>query len=791
MTQELVTIEINDQPYTVPKGRLLIEIADEHNIKIPRFCYHKKLSVAANCRMCLVDMAKSFKPVPACATFVEAGMKFWTNSEKTQQAQQAMMSFLLINHPLDCPICDQGGECELQDVSVTYGQRHSNYQGIKRVVIDKNIGPLIATEMTRCIQCTRCVRFETEIAGMSELGSLFRGDRLEIGTYIEKSLQSELSGNMIDLCPVGALTAKPSRYKARAWEMQAHPSIAPHDAVGSNLELHLFRKAVLRCVPRENDRINETWLSDRDRFSYQGIASPERLRQPLLRRQGQLVAVTWQEALQAAASILQQADRSKVAALANPNSTLEELYLFQGLMRGLNIHNIDHRLRQIDFSDQTLAPLSPNLGVSIAELEQQQAVLLIGSNPRHEQVLLNHRLRKAALQGAKITAINPRGFEFNYPIAQLFVAPSALVKRLASLAKASLVANQSAIPCALVELLQSIDSTEADQTLVAELQAATHKLILLGNLAVQHPAYASLRALATVIATETGARLGYLPETANTVGAWLAGVLPHRLSAGRAVTPAGLAVTAMLQNPETVVLLNAETADFANPAQVSQALAQAHNLIVIGAFADQPLLDHATVILPGSVFAETSGTYCNAEGQWQSFQGAIEPIAQARPTWKILRVLGNASGLPAFTWLSSEEVALALTAELDAAMGNYPSYTLNDLPTLQALQLASATEAEFERVTTVKLYREDGLVRRATALQARVEDTVVELNPVDAANLALQAGEHVQISQGELSLQLPVRISNDLAPGTVGLAAGDEATAVFSSVGLVRISKRV
>lgn len=626
MTQELVTIEINDQPYEVPKGHLLIDIADEHGIKIPRFCYHKKLSVAANCRMCLIEMEKSFKPVPACATSVEAGMKFWTESEKTKQAQQAIMGFLLINHPLDCPICDQGGECELQDVSVAYGQQHSNYQGIKRVVIDKNIGPLIATEMTRCIQCTRCVRFGAEIAGMSELGSIFRGDRLEIGTYIEKSLQSELSGNMIDLCPVGALTAKPSRYKARAWEMKAQASIAPHDAVGSNLELHIFRKEILRCVPRENDHVNEAWLSDRDRFSYQGIYSPERLRQPLLRRKGQLVAVSWQEALQAAANILQQADSSKVAALANPNSTLEELYLFQRLMRGLNIRNIDHRLRQVDFSDQAYAPLSPNLGVTIAELEQQNAVLLIGSNLRHEQPLLNHRLRKAALNGAKMTAVNPRGFAFNYPIAQIVVAPSALVQRLAALAKASLEINQAAVPMELAELFNTVTSSEAELTTVADLKAAPHTLVLLGNLAVQHPDYASLRALASVIANQTGANLGYLPESSNTVGAWLAGVLPHRLSAGHELKPAGLTVAAMLENPETVVLLNAETADFANPAQVSQALAQAKNLIVIGAFADQALLDHATVILPGSVFAETSGTYCNAEGLWQSFQGAVAPI---------------------------------------------------------------------------------------------------------------------------------------------------------------------
>jgi NADH-quinone oxidoreductase subunit G len=568
--------------------------------------------------------------------------------------------------------------------------------------------------------------------------------------------------------------------------MQAHESIAPHDAVGANIELHTFRKEVVRCVPRENDSINECWLSDRDRFSYQGIYSKDRLTKPMLKRDGQLVAVTWQEALQAAAEILRSADSSRVAALANPTSTLEELYLFQRLMRGLNIRNIDHRLRQVDFSDQANAPISPTLGVKIAELEQQNAVLLIGSNIRQEQPLLNHRLRKAALKGAKITALNPRGFDFNYVAEQIVAAPSALVAALAGLAKASLEANQAAMPAELANVLNAVDSNDAQRATVAGLKEAANKLVLLGNLAVQHPAYAILRALASVIAAQTGAKLGYLPESANTVGAWLAGVVPHRLSAGRDLKQTGSAVNAVLPNASTIVLLNAETADFANPAQAAQALTSANNVIVIGAFADQAVLDRATVILPGSTFAETAGTYCNAEGTWQTFQGATEPLGDARPTWKILRVLGNAAGVHEFDWVNAEEVAAELKAELFEETGRNNAYTLSQL---KAVAIPAATNGQFERVAHVQLYREDGLVRRATALQEVVDAAVIELNPNDAANLGVQAGDQLQVSQADTHISLPVRLSTDIAVGTVGLAAGYEATAALNAFGLVQLSK--
>lgn len=763
-TAELVTIEINDQPVEARKGAMLIEVADEHGIAIPRFCYHKKLSVAANCRMCLVEMEKSFKPVPACATPVNAGMKFWTRSPKAKEAQKAIMEFLLINHPLDCPICDQGGECELQDVAVAYGKNQSRYAEIKRVIKDKDIGPLIATEMTRCIQCTRCVRFGDEIAGMREMGGVGRGDRLEIGTYIEKSLQSELSGNVIDICPVGALTAKPSRYKARSWEMVAHDSIAPHDCVGSHLQLHTFRKQVVRAVPRDNESINECWLSDRDRFSYEGINSPERLTKPMLKRDGHWYEATWQQALEATAKILQEADPARTAGLAHPSATVEEFYLFQRLLRGLSVRNIDHRLRQTDFSAQAAMPLAPQLGMAIAALEQQNAILLIGANVRHEQPLLNHRIRKAALKGAKIFALNPRAYAFNYPIEQQAVAPSAMVQALADMA------------------------ADANHPALQALQQAEHAVVLLGNIAAQHPDFAALQALAQQIAQQTGATLGYLTEGANSVGAWLAGVVPHRLSAGRELKQPGVAANECLSgNIRTFVLLNAETADCANPQQAMQAFSAADQVIVISAFADDTVRKYATVLLPGSTFAETAGTFINAAGQWQTFKGATEPPAEARPTWKILRVLGNQLGIREFDWVTTEEIIGELKLELASVQ---PSPQPHSQP-LTALSLKGrGGEGIFQRIGEVAMYRADPLVRRAKSLQATLAAAAVSLHPADAATLGVGAGDKVKVTQGSVTLTLPAILDAGIPQGCAGLPAGIEVASVLGDAfGFVQLSK--
>ncbi|MBO0613598.1 NADH-quinone oxidoreductase subunit NuoG [Thiothrix fructosivorans] len=763
MAEEFVTIEINDQPVQARKGAMLIEVADKHGVVIPRFCYHKKLSVAANCRMCLVEMEKSFKVVPACATPVNAGMKFWTRSEKAKNAQKAIMEFLLINHPLDCPICDQGGECELQDVSVGYGSTKSQYAEIKRVVQDKDIGALIETEMTRCIQCTRCVRFGDEIAGMREMGGVGRGDRLEIGTYIEKTLKSELSGNVIDLCPVGALTAKPSRYKARAWELQAHDAIAPHDCVGSHLQVHTFRKEVVRAVPRENDAINECWISDRDRFSYQGIASADRLTKPMLKRDGHWYEASWQQALEATAEILRAADPARTGALANATSTVEELYLFQRLMRGLNIRNIDHRLRQTDFSDQNAAPICPSLGMPIAQLEQQNAVFLIGSNVRQEQPLLNHRLRKAVLKGAQVMALNPRAFTFNYTVTQQAVAP--------------------------VEMLQALQAivNDPDNGVMATLKQAEHATVLLGNVANQHPDFAALRALAYRIAQQTGATFGYLVESANSVGAWVAGVVPHRLSAGRELKQPGVPVGEFLnENTRTFVLLNTELADFGNPQQAVQALTAAQNVIVIAPFADETTRQYATVLLPGSTFAETSGTFCNVAGQWQSFKGTTEPPGEARPTWKVLRVLGNSVGVPEFDWVATEEIVAELHLELDGVETCSNAYSAEGKDVLHKPFSADG----FQRIGDVEMYRVDPLVRRAKALQAMMPTAEVHLNPQDAASMGIAAGDAVKVSQGAAAVTLPAQLDEGIPVGCVGVQSGLEVSNVLGAAfGSLQIAK--
>ncbi|OQX03240.1 MAG: NADH-quinone oxidoreductase subunit G [Thiothrix lacustris] len=762
MAEEFVTIEINDQPVQARKGAMLIEVADKHGVVIPRFCYHKKLSVAANCRMCLVEMEKSFKVVPACATPVNAGMKFWTRSEKAKNAQKAIMEFLLINHPLDCPICDQGGECELQDVSVGYGSTKSQYAEIKRVVQDKDIGALIETEMTRCIQCTRCVRFGDEIAGMREMGGVGRGDRLEIGTYIEKTLKSELSGNVIDLCPVGALTAKPSRYKARAWELQAHDAIAPHDCVGSHLQVHTFRKEVVRAVPRENDAINECWISDRDRFSYQGIASADRITKPMLKRDGHWYEASWQQALEATADILRTADPARTGALANATSTVEELYLFQRLMRGLNIRNIDHRLRQTDFSDQNAAPICPSLGMPIAQLEQQNAVFLIGSNVRQEQPLLNHRLRKAALKGAQVMALNPRAFAFNYAVTQQAVAPA--------------------------EMLQALQAivNDPENGVMAALKQAEHATVLLGNVATQHPDFAVLRALAYTLAEQTGATFGYLVESANSVGAWVAGVVPHRLSAGRELKQPGVPVSEFLnENTRTFVLLNTELADFGNPQQAATALSAADNVIVIAPFADETTRQFATVLLPGSTFAETSGTFCNVASQWQSFKGTTQPPGEARPTWKVLRVLGNSVGVPEFDWVATEEIVAELHLELDGV-----ETCSNTYRAAVTASVSAVSPDGFQRIGDVEMYRVDPLVRRAKALQAMMPTAVVHLNPQDAASMGIAAGDAVKVSQGAAAITLPAQLDEGIPVGCAGVQSGLEVSNVLGAAfGALQITK--
>ncbi|MBK8182292.1 MAG: NADH-quinone oxidoreductase subunit G [Candidatus Competibacteraceae bacterium] len=784
MSEELVNIEVNGIPLKARKGAMLIEITDAAGIAIPRFCYHKKLSIAANCRMCLVEVEKAPKPLPACATPVMEGMKAYTESPKALAAQKGTLEFLLINHPLDCPICDQGGECELQDLALGYGGDVSRFAERKRVVRDKNIGPLIATDMTRCIHCTRCVRFGEEIAGLRELGATGRGEHVEIGTYVSKAVVSELSGNVIDLCPVGALTAKPSRYKGRSWEFVQHAAIAPHDSIGSNIFIHTLRGQVMRIVPRENESINETWISDRDRFGYEGIYSDDRLAKPLLNG----VDSEWESALEAVArglkDIIARHGAESVGFLVSPTATIEELYLAQKLARGLGVANIDHRLRQADFSDQATAPVFPWLGQGVADLEKVKSALLIGSNVRMEQPLAGHRLRKAALAGGRIMFVNPRDFEFRFPVtAKIIADPAGMVTALAGVARAVAEIKNETLPESLAGLGAKTPSGAA-RAIAHHLIDNAPATVLLGNLAAAHPAYAQLRALAGFIALRCQARFGYLPEAANSVGGWLAGALPHRLPGGKPASTVGLDARAMLEAPrQAYILVGAEPElDCWDGALALNALQNAKWVVSLSPYAGALAKSYAKVILPVATFAETSGTYVNAEGFWQSFKGASKPFGAARPAWKVLRVLGNLCGLAGFDYLSSEEVlAEARSACAEVKPDNSPDLekTLNPVALNGLL-----------RVADVPIYALDPLVRRAHSLQSSPLARAAEarLHPEVAQELGVAERAQVQVRQNGSAVDLPLVLDDSIPKGCVWIPAGTDASvALGPSVGPVTI----
>jgi NADH-quinone oxidoreductase subunit G len=682
------------------KGEMLIRVTDANDVYVPRFCYHEKLPVAANCRMCLVEVEKAPKPMPACATPVMDGMVVHTRSAKAIAAQKSVMEFLLINHPLDCPICDQGGECELQDLAMGYGRDISRFNERKRVVKDKNLGPLVSTDMTRCIHCTRCVRFGQDIAGFPELGTTGRGEHNEIGTYVEKSVDHELSGNIIDLCPVGALNSKPFRFRARAWEMTQVPLVSPHDGLGTNTYGHVLRGKLMRVVPRQNDAINECWISDRDRFSYEGIYSADRLLKPMVRtRDGSWRECDWQTALEAAASGLKAAPADRLGVLAGASGTVEEYALLQQLAAGLGTANIDHRLRQGDFAGDAADPAMPSLGGSIAEVDSLEALLVVGSNLRRELPVLAHRVRKAATAGAKVWFLNPAEFEYLFPVAgQLVVAPAGQLAEINALLSAAGVAGSGAASAV----------TDQHRAIIEQLRSANRKAIWLGALALRHPQYAALRAAVQSLAAATGASVGVLAEGGNAAGAHLAGVLPHRAAGGVPRARAGLDAGAMLSTSlEAYLLWDMEPGSDTLQPKALESLRGATYVVAATPFVTDELKAVAHVLLPIGTFAETSGTYVNLEGQWQSFAGAAQPVGESRPGWKLLRVLGNLLGLEGFAEESSEQVrdALRVLVERTAApvsAGNVP--------------VAGATPASIS-VADVPLYQNDSIVRRAVSLQ--------------------------------------------------------------------------
>jgi len=714
MSDDIVNIEIDGVPRTARKGQMIIEVTDAIDTYVPRFCYHEKLSIAANCRMCLVEVEKVPKPLPACATPVAEGMKIFTRSERARVAQKATMEFLLINHPLDCPICDQGGECELQDLAMGFGRDASRYTERKRVIKDRDIGPLVSTDMTRCIYCTRCVRFGEEIAGVQQLGTIGRGEHTEVASFIGQGLDHELSGNVIDLCPVGALNSKPFRYQARSWEMTQQETISPHDCVGSNLYAHVRRGRVMRMVPRANDEINETWISDRDRFSYEAIYSDDRLLSPEIKDGDVWRRVDWATALQAVVDGIRSATGdgagSALGVLAGPSATLEEAYLLARLGRGFGSANLDHRLRRTDFSDQHADPAFPSLGISLAGLEAADAIMLIGSDIRREAPMLGHRVRKAALSGARIASIGVDEPDVLFALtASSVVRPSALVAELAAIAAALEVRTGPA--SGLDGLLRAAVVEPRHRALAKIFEDASGAHILLGQLVGRHPEFGRLRTLAGAIALTTGATFGFVTEGANAAGAAQAGLLPHRDAGGESVTKPGLDASAMLSKALRAYLLFGVEPELDTAAGDSAlgVLADARFVACVTPFVSENMREYARVLLPAGTFAETSGTYVNGEGRWQSFEGVARPLGECRPGWKVLRVLGNLAGFEDFDYTDS----VAVREELRAVMDQQPP--AQQLPDLDAELAVGAAEQMLEQVP---MYDIDPLVRRSAPLQA-------------------------------------------------------------------------
>jgi len=708
MSDDIVNIEVDGKPVAARKGQMIIEVTDNAGAYVPRFCYHTKLSVAANCRMCLVEVEKAPKPIPACATPVNEGMKVFTKSAYAIAAQKATMEFLLINHPLDCPICDQGGECELQDLAMGYGRDISRYNDRKRVVEDQDIGPLISTDMTRCIHCTRCVRFGEEIQGNPQLGTTGRGENVKISTYIEQNIDHELSANIIDLCPVGALNNKPYRFSARAWEMEQHASVSPHDCVGTNLYAHVLRGTIKRMVPRENESINETWISDRDRYAYEAIYHADRLLAPRLKKNGEWQEVSWDDALSTAADVLRAAAAEKIGLIASPSATVEESHLLAKLAAQLGTSNIDHRIGRRDISDQDGDPIFAGIPCGIDGLEKQGAVLVVGSNIRAEAPIIAHRLRKAALRGGRISMVNSREYEYFFDIANT-VSGDGLVAMLAGIAVAA--AAGATLPESVRGLCRGVNVSDVHRSTADSLREADDALVLLGNIAERHAASSAVRALVAAIADMTGAKVGAVTAGPNAAGAGLAGVLPHRTAGGSARKNTGLGVAAMLDAVlDVIVLVNIEPdADIHAATDAVKKLAETKFVVALSPFVSDGLLQAADLLLPIGSYAETSGTYVNAAGTWQSFAGIASPIGAARPAWKVLRVLGNLIDADGFDFVSSKEVLAELKSELgDLNAGTYRAPA--------RLDNVSGADLPGDEIDT-PLYSVDALVRRANALQ--------------------------------------------------------------------------
>ena len=770
----MVEIELDGKAVEVPQGSMVMHAANKLGTYIPHFCYHKKLSIAANCRMCLVEVEKAPKPLPACATPVTQGMKVFTHSAKAVEAQRSVMEFLLINHPLDCPICDQGGECQLQDLAVGYGKSNSRYEEEKRVVFHKNVGPLISMqEMTRCIHCTRCVRFGQEVAGVMELGMINRGEHSEITTFVGQTVDSELSGNMIDICPVGALTSKPFRYAARTWELGRKRSVSPHDSLGANTTVQTKANKVMRVVALENEAINECWISDRDRFSYEGLNSSDRVTAPMVKQGGQWLETDWQSALDYVAHSLKtisaESGAESIGALAHPISSSEELHLLQKLVRGLGSSQIDTRLRQMDIKAAASAPW---LGMPITKLSELDRVLIVGSFLRKDQPVIAARIRTASKRGLQVMRIDAGGDDWLISSSGISAAPSAWLNSLSEVALAVAKAKSVSAPAGTFNLPIS----PASQKIADSLISGSTKAVLLGSAAIAHHHASDLHIMAQFIADQTGATFGFLPVGGNAVGAAL-------------VNANGAGVESVLSGDrKAVLLMNIEPdSDLPNPTQARAALAKANTVIALSSYKSADLLEVADVILPISTFTETVSTFVNAEGTVQTVQPSVKPLGDSRPAWKVLRVLGGLLGLDGFLFNMPEEV-------LGEALNESYCTRLSNKATSNSI--VNGNLAPFnglERVADVNIYAGDQIVRRSPALQLTRDakrGNHVGLNQKIFTELGLKEGDAVRIAQDSQSVDMPATLEVNLAPGAVRISAGTMASAKLGSMyGPVTVSK--
>ena len=783
-TVNMIEIHVDGKPVEVPQGSMVMHATNKLGTYVPHFCYHKKLSIAANCRMCLVEVEKAPKPLPACATPVMAGMKVFTHSAKAVEAQKSVMEFLLINHPLDCPICDQGGECQLQDLAVGYGKSSSRYKEEKRVVFHKNVGPLISMEeMSRCIHCTRCVRFGQEVAGVMELGMINRGEHSEITTFVGQTVDSELSGNMIDICPVGALTSKPFRYAARTWELVRKRSISPHDAVGANTTVQTKANHVMRVVALENEAINECWISDRDRFAYEGLNSPDRLTTPMVKQNGQWLETDWQSALDyvvhSLGDIQKQHGSQALAALAHPIASAEELYLLQKVMRGLGSQQIESRLRQTDTRGSAALPW---LGMPIAKLGELKRVLVIGSHLCKDLPLIAARVRTATKQGLKVYRLDAGGNDWLMPIAaHLKSKPSQWVDQLGQIAQAIAQAKSISSPSGLaVKSVSREAQTIADQLLSnIKLESPEPQAILLGSLAIAHPNASDLHVIAEFIAKHTGCTFGFLCEGGNAVAAQMVGATQGNQ---------GSIETVLQSKARAYVMLHVEPLnDLPNPQHTRSALQAADTVIAMSAYTSPDLLELADVILPITPYTETIGSYVNMAGQVQTIQPSVRPLADARPAWKVLRALGSLLNLEGFLYNLPEEVYA------DAFAKPVQDLLNNGFTATPEVQQRVPLAAALERLADQPIYSSDAIVRRAPALQ-RTRDakdaTMVGVGQTLWAQLSLQAGDRVVLAQNGHTVEASVLLQPDLADGVVRIATATELSGQLASMfGEVSLSK--